>query len=437
MGQLKIDAIAKDNNQVSIDFRTKGSLGKFFKEKQFFAKYPFSVEDIPDEILIIPFLSTAAPIAWATHSDIHIQAIDKTFLESLYKIQKELNNFYPSIKFSGKIVADKVTDCNQISSGKTMTLFSGGVDSLATYVRHRKEKPLLIDIYSRDVYGSKKAKDACNNYTKKFSEEHQVESCTVYSNFYDIKDDTTLALFSSKLGGGWWIKVMHGFAYLGICAPIAYKKHITTVYIPSSFTKRFTNPWGSSPEVDNNVAWGNTRCIHDCYDLSRQEKLELIADYVKETKDYLFIVCCNSSEEYYNCCQCEKCTRTIVGLTLAGLDPKQHGFLDHPNFAVMKKKLEAQTWPFNDSKLYMWTDLKNHIHKEAVLSANPEIVQFIDWLSVQDTESFWAKPKQPFVSHVAQIYLKVVPNRLWRNQRELYLKVQERYNKKGKKVTKQ
>jgi len=46
-------------------------------------------------------------------------------------------------------------------------------------------------------------------------------------------------------------------------APLTYIEKVEKLYIASSFTDEIKLPWGSHPDLDNNVRWTNTRVEHD------------------------------------------------------------------------------------------------------------------------------------------------------------------------------
>jgi hypothetical protein len=172
---------------------------------------------------------------------------------------------------------------------------------------------------------------------------------------------------------------MHGLALLGLCAPVAYAEGVNNVYIASTFTKAFKKPWGSDPQIDNHIAWSGTHCFHDGYELSRQQKITLIADYVQHGHENLPIHSCWTPTNGARACNnCSKCGETILGLELAGLNPNNHGFtVNDDTFHRIKNKL-ATEWAIDDQDLFMWKDLQRHATTDQVIHPQARVV--IKWL---------------------------------------------------------
>jgi hypothetical protein len=194
-------------------------------------------------------------------------------------------------------------------------------------------------------------------------------------------DEFMLHSYMHILQGTWYARIMHGLALLGLCAPVAYAEGVNTVYIASTFTKAFTKPWGSDPQIDNHVAWAGTHCMHDGYELSRQQKIQLIANYVRQGHEYLPIHSCWTPVNGAQACNnCSKCGETIIGLELAGLDPNNHGFTVNDNtFHHIKTKL-ATEWAIDDQDLFMWKDLQRHAQTGFEHVVHPQARVVIEWL---------------------------------------------------------
>ena len=64
---------------------------------------------------------------------------------------------------------------------------------------------------------------------------------------------------------------MHGLAFLGLCAPLTYVAKIGKLYLASTYTEDFSEPWGSHPDIDNKFRRQGKSNLNDGYELSRQE----------------------------------------------------------------------------------------------------------------------------------------------------------------------
>src|SRR5208337_3123909 len=88
-----------------------------------------------------------------------------------------------------------------------------------------------------------------------------------------------------------------------------------------------------------------------------------IAGYIKNEYNSLYIRSCWASDKGNNCSKCEKCSRTIIGLELAGINPNDHGFsIEADTFANIKENLMNGKWIFSYDEQYMWNDIKGHAY---------------------------------------------------------------------------
>ena len=340
MNRLTIKSVEATNNRLSVRFDCAGQIRKFFTENVFFVEYDTSIEDFPEAFLVIPFLATVCPVAWACRADVYVKTVDENFLAALGEVKKTFQRFYPEVGFSGNIHADNIVKPDVGLHSKSMMLFSGGADSILSYINHRDEKPVLVCVNGADVeLTNHEAWNTVVETSQDFAGKTGSQLRTLQSNFRSILDELMIATYyEKKIHASWWGGVMFGLAFLGLCAPLTYIDKIGKLYLASSYTKEFSHPLGSHPDIDNNVKWTGTTVMHDGYEFSRQEKLVVIADYIKATGHKFVIRSCWETEKNANCSVCEKCSRTILGLELAGIDPNECGYGVNANtFPAMKK----------------------------------------------------------------------------------------------------
>lgn len=391
MNQVAVRAVTANGNAVSVDFECSGGIRKFFTSATFYAEYNLNVEAVPESLLVIPFLSAVSPIAWANNAEVVVPEVDAVFIDSLDKVKATLEAFYPKIPFRGVMRTTPLFNNGPRTSEYSMLLFGGGIDALATYIRHRSENPFLLTVHGTDI----KPDDylvwnAIYKDVTDFSVTTGAPLRTVRSNFKSMLDEFMLHSYVHILKGSWYARVMHGLALLGLCAPVAYTEGVGRVYIASTFTEDFQKPWGSDPRIDNYVSWSGTHCFHDGYELSRQQKIMLIANYIKHDLEHLPIHSCWTPIKGARACNtCEKCGETIIGLELAGLDPNNHGFtITDETFHLIKQRLSSE-WPLDDQDHFMWTDLQRHAKTGKVF--HPHARNFIDWLNSTEIQHRSAK----------------------------------------------
>lgn len=348
-----------ENNMLISRFECTGGIRSAFRTDTFFATYEnVDLRRTPESLLVIPVLANLSPIAWAHGATVHVPTVDPAFLRSLGEVKRSLQGMYPQIPWGGNIVPESLAEPLTYPRGKSALLFSGGIDSLASYLVHRKENPMIVTALGRapnnDLTDEVKSQfSRCSLFAQK-----------VVARFAPVTTNLNRFLVPKCLpfGVGWWQKVQHGLAFLSLCAPLALHEHLGEVYLASTHTRDSGIPWGSHPSIDNNVAWGSTRGRHDGYHLSRQEKVALIAAHIKREDPDLTIQVCRRGARYGNCSACGKCCRTMIGLAVAGVDPNRHGFrLRRETLVSIRRQLSSRKFLRGANNRFMWKDIQRHI----------------------------------------------------------------------------
>ncbi|TRZ81149.1 hypothetical protein D4R86_03165 [bacterium] len=425
MNRLTITNVEAKDNVLRVHFKCDGQIRKFFEKNVFFVEYDTSIEDVPEAFLVIPCLATVCSIAWAGGADVYVKTVDENFLHALGVVKKTFQKFYPEVGFGGSIHADNIVTPDVGVRSKSMMLFSGGADSLTTYIRHRTENPVLVCVHGADVeLTNREAWNTVMETSQEFADQTGSKLRTIQSNFRSILHELMIATYYENcISHSWWGGVMHGLSLLGLCAPLTYIDKIGKLYIASTYTKEFPEPWGSHPDIDNNVKWTGTTVLHDGYELSRQEKLNAIAEYIKASGHKFVIRACWESEKNANCSICEKCSRTILGLELAGIDPNEYGYEVNANtFSAMKKKIENGEWYNREGVRFMWEDIQHHALSDQDLP-HSEAKELIDWLVTVDLGALKTKPEKSTFPNYHVLYRKYLPYSLYKVGRNIATKI--------------
>lgn len=364
------DVVIKENI-ILIDYDISPNLERFFNMKnKFKVEYGENIEDIPEEIAIIPFISNVLPIIWLTDSTLKVKKLDKNYFNSIEKTKKAFEEMYKNVEWKGKIIVKDLIDVNKkiIKKEKTSIFFSGGIDSTSSLISVIDSKPILITIWGSDIWdndelGWKKAKET----VKKFGKDFKLENLYLKSNFRKfIKEQELNKEFQEKLNDSWWHGVQHGIGLIGHVAPYAYKYNITTHYIPATYTKEDKNiTCASYPTIDESVKFENCKVIHEGFDKTRQQKIKNICNYVKnENKKINLRVCYMERGTKLNCCNCEKCYRTIMGILSEKQDPVQYGFKITDNtYTEIKNKILSNCLITNPTRK-MWDEIIKNFKKD-------------------------------------------------------------------------
>lgn len=130
----------------------------------------------------------------------------------------------------------------------------------------------------------------------------------------------------------WWHQFQHGIGIISHATIIAYLLKSENILIASSLSKASAkfenlkyNPIASSPVIDNNFKFAACRTIHDGYEFERIDKLRNTVSYSRENEP-IFLRVCFTSQNGDNCSECDKCSRSILGLISENENPNGYGF---------------------------------------------------------------------------------------------------------------
>ncbi|WP_103068568.1 hypothetical protein [Aquimarina sediminis] len=315
-----------EGKRIVYDYSADTHIQKYFEHnKPLYSKYGVDVSSIPNSIAVIPFLSNMMPIAWYAGFTVEVEEVDEDFYNALLLVQKEFQKRDSLQAIEGGLKAKKLVK-NKISGNKSSMLFSGGVDAYATYIRVFEQKPDLVTIHGADIAIEDHSQwEDFTNFieTEKLLEKNNQEYIeTNLREFYTYQVELLLKDI------GWWGKVQHGLALIGALAPLSFVYDYRAIYIASSYTDHIDIDWGSTPEIDEKITWaGGVKVYHDGYELKRQDKVDLIAQFASYTDNkFKLRVCYSELRTEFNCSNCEKCFRTILGLILNGKNPNDYGF---------------------------------------------------------------------------------------------------------------
>lgn len=353
---LKIEKIyySDSGKRINYDYNYDKNIAKYFNARDpYFAEYDVYISDIPESIAIIPFLANVAPIAWFAGFSIEVNEIDNEFADSLEAIKKEFIKNHPNIDArNSKLIVNKFVK-NNYSASKSAMLFSGGADAYATYFRHNEENLDLLTIHGADIEISDiKQWDRVVSLNKEESIIKDNLNLYIKSNLRTFYTHNVELLLPNL---GWWGKVQHGLALNSLIAPLSIIRGYKISYIASSYTDNIDIVWGSTPDIDNKIKWGDTKISHDGYDLKRQEKIDLIVKSVKQiNSDINLRVCYSELNKGINCSKCEKCYRTMMGIILNGENPEKYGFKIEDNIYSEIENMLRSGFSSEGNKYFWW-----------------------------------------------------------------------------------
>ena len=313
---------------VEYKYTVNDNLKKFFKTDTFFIQYDQDVERVPISILTIPFVNCMAALSWLCDAMLFVDEIDATYYESFKELKRAYSELHRT-ELNGVFAPSKIIKNEIKQTEDVLLLFGGGIDCHSSYLRSREYISGVVNIFGwlNSIEQENDVDEFDKNNTVQFARLFGIASYHVRSNFAsqfnlnEIDKD-----YCRKLRTSYWYGFLHSMAFLSITTPLVWSKGISKLMIASSFTKGRTDVHcGSFITTDSEYRFAtNGVTLHDGFELNRQEKVRILTDYQKQSgKPYLIQAC---SFNDHNCCECEKCFRTIVELVAEGVNPQDFGF---------------------------------------------------------------------------------------------------------------
>jgi hypothetical protein len=226
-------------------------------------------------------------------------------LPTLVEILTAWNTQLTRVSFPSLIPVAK----QRSSPGRVGAFFSGGVDSLHTFLEHRDEVTDLIFVHGFDI--------PLENVDLLRQAAGSVEAVASEFGVGVVHVETNLKPFMNTFVN--WGLTGHGVAIATIghlLAPVFER-----LYIASSVHFSDLFPWGTHPLLD--PLWNSEvlEFVHHGCGARRIEKVELLAGFDAALNN---LRVCHwglhsfEPEGAYNCGRCEKCVRTMVSLEAAG-----------------------------------------------------------------------------------------------------------------------
>lgn len=382
MNRIILETVACAAHRISYRYRVEGEIGRFFHpEQEFFVEYSADITGVPESLAAIPFVCNVLPIVWVTGAELVVPALDADFFSHIEEIKAGYVAMYPRMTFGGKVTVGEAVKSEAAPTEKTAAFFSSGVDAYATLIRHYDEHPTLVTLFGSDVKltdteGWRLVKGNVETAAKEFG----CETLFIRSSFRLFLDEGALSGYvREKAGDGWWHGFQHGIGLIGHVAPYAWKARLKTMYIASSYTKDIPATCASDPTIDNHVHMGSCHTVHDCYDLTRQDKVASICTFHQKTNIPIHLHVCWISEGGDNCCECEKCLRTIFEFLAEGADPRTYGLqYTDEQFRTYKHRIRWD-FIFDSHILPLWVDMQR------TFQAHPErATGDLRWILTED-----------------------------------------------------
>lgn len=386
---IKIENLKVSGGLLEIAFTHSEDLNRYFDSNKFWAKYSVTIENVPESVLVIPLLCQLLPIVWLTDSTLIVEKIDKDFYESIPDFKEGYKKMYPNMAFKGTM---KVSTVEDNTKGRELSgsaaFFSGGVDAFATLISHIDEKPTLITVRGADIRLNDNAGWLnVETHTKSVATDFILAYNFTESNFTIFINQNNLNYLCKKGGDNWWHGFQHGIGLIGLAAPLSWENKWSLIYIASTFTPKDKGKvtCASDPDIDGKVRFNGCRVIHDCYELSRQNKIDLIYNFSKKEKKNINLRVCYQASQGKNCGICEKCIRTIFGIYAAGGNPVNFGF--QTNNREIKKYKNTIIFNLNFIILPLWVEIQTKLREKRPY----HLPSSLNWIYKHDIQTIRTK----------------------------------------------
>lgn len=402
-----------EGNRVTFQFEPRGTIKEYFTTNTMFLEYDKPMTDVPVSILNIAFVSSIIPLIWLTDTTLWVYDIDRTYYEALLRIKSAYQDLYSQCKLGGIFVPARVTVNTYTPERESLLLFGGGVDAHTTFLRIKETSPVICHIQgwfdSISECSERTAEKECGDIML-FANSNSLPFAYVKSNFATLVDSKKFALtIGKRIGDSWWHGFQHSMSFISIAMPLCYLYKVRNVYIGSSFSVGHAGFCSSYATTDIEFRFATVGgCIHDAFDVSRQEKVSLLVDYQKRmNKPYPICVC---SFNQKNCCACEKCFRTVLEITAAGGDPHNFGFDIHGNLKPFYQNVMAERIALYDVKgesKKHWPDIKERMRENY---QNIEEKDFVDWFLNYD---FMAQRKKALRQYYRKNFFSILKKKIF------------------------
>lgn len=283
---------------------------------------------VPRQILAVPFFLNIAPVLWMSGRRYRSAYLDPVLGAALERIRAAWRARDGEDRWTGWLESEgeEVAGGTAVDGDAVVTLFSGGVDSVATSLELADRPQSLVLIRGNDIeLQNERSWSRVRETTARHAERIGARLYSMEANLLEFMDRNAL---DALLPGSrtWWGSVQHGMGLVGMMAVPCWLESTPRAVISATHSAGFAgDPWGSTPETDELIRWADVRVEHRGYTLTRQQKIAGIARFAAERDCRIDLRVCFRTPDGGNCGACEKCLRTASGLILEGCDPADFG----------------------------------------------------------------------------------------------------------------
>jgi hypothetical protein len=259
-----------------------------------------------------PWLACLLPLAVRLDEPLQIdRPVDRALFENVQQLMRIWKGWYPHLHIV-PVEAEVVESGPRRDAARTVSFFSGGIDSFYTLL-HSETAPAphapvddLMTIWGFDP--------SLDNQTTAQNLRLRLQSIASDLGKEFVELATNLRATRFWQGG---LKDYQDLSHGAFLASVglALERRYDRVLISSTYNPGDLHPWGSHPLTDPLLSTGQTQVIHYGAEVSRLEKVALVAqsDVAMRT-----LRVCWYPGAGGNCGRCDKCHHTMLMLELHG-----------------------------------------------------------------------------------------------------------------------
>jgi len=263
-----------------------------------------------------PFVAAALLPAMAKGGRLEVDPslfVSPRLLINLAKFQDIHHCWNPALK---TVPIDAVTRPTASLKEGTLSFFSGGLDSMFTFLKRREEISHMVFIHGFDFIVDREVFRAALVRKESFAGDFGKTIIPVETNFNTFGYHHNLSLLLTQ-----------GSALASVALLLGFSR----AYVSSAYSYSVLVPGGSHPLTDPLWSTEAVEVVHEGAEVRRVDKVIKIAENPSVLANLL--VC--ADEVLYNCGKCEKCLRTMIPLQLIGVSTS--AFPPLPPLSEIKK----------------------------------------------------------------------------------------------------
>jgi hypothetical protein len=253
--------------------------------------------------------------------------LDRVLHDNLLGLRSVWSAWYPEIKpvaiEAHTLVGVDRREAAIDRSKKSIGSFSGGVDSLFTFFRHKDrvlgdgtaviDDLLCVGGFNTPMDDFDQMRSDLEPFATRFGRRLVPILTNIRYGGHAIETPYSI--------GHWEERLAHGAFLAGIVHLLGRHKEFI---IPATAVYDGLYPWGSHPMCDPLLSSSNLRVVHDGASFNRVERTEFIT--VQDGALSILQVCARNDRRQGNCSRCQKCLRTMSTLDLLGMRERSTTF---------------------------------------------------------------------------------------------------------------